>query len=123
MKFQQALSSYFRNYFNYRDRASRAEFWLPQIVMFPLGIALSGMETFAPGFLSIAAWLVSLAVIGLPGLSLSVRRFHDLDKSGWWLLIGLIPVVGAIIVIVFFCMEGSQHANRFGPQDPAARFG
>jgi uncharacterized membrane protein YhaH (DUF805 family) len=58
--------------------------------------------------------LFSLATL-LPGLAVAVRRLHDLDSSGWWILLFLIPLVGAIILIVWFCTKGTDGPNRFGP--------
>jgi uncharacterized membrane protein YhaH (DUF805 family) len=65
--------------------------------------------------------IFSLAIL-IPGLAVSVRRLHDIDKSGWWILIGLIPLVGWIIVIVWYCTDGTRGPNRFGP-DPKADLG
>ena len=62
--------------------------------------------------------LYALAVF-LPGLAVSVRRLHDIGKSGWWLLIALIPIVGAIMLIIWDVREGERGDNRFGP-DPKA---
>jgi uncharacterized membrane protein YhaH (DUF805 family) len=58
-------------------------------------------------------------LVFLPSLAVSVRRLHDRDLSGWWILIGLVPVLGAILLLVWSCMEGTQGDNRFGP-DPKA---
>ena len=58
--------------------------------------------------------IYSLAVL-LPGLAVAVRRLHDIGKSGWWLLIALVPFVGAIILIVFFVKEGDPGSNEYGP--------
>ena len=55
----------------------------------------------------------------LPGIAVSVRRLHDRDKSGWWLLIGFIPLIGGILLLVWMVMEGDRGDNRFGP-DPKA---
>jgi uncharacterized membrane protein YhaH (DUF805 family) len=53
----------------------------------------------------------------VPSIAVGVRRFHDQDKSGWFLLLALIPVVGGLIVLVFMCLPGTSGPNRFGP-DP-----
>jgi len=53
----------------------------------------------------------------LPAISVIVRRLHDTDRSGWWYWIGLIPLVGAILLLVWFCTRGTSGPNRFGP-DP-----
>ena len=60
--------------------------------------------------------ILLLAVI-IPGIAVQVRRFHDQDKSGWFVLLALIPFVGSIAVLVFMCLEGTKGPNRFGP-DP-----
>jgi uncharacterized membrane protein YhaH (DUF805 family) len=62
--------------------------------------------------------LYTLAVL-LPSIAVGVRRFHDVDKGGWWLLIALVPLIGAIVLLVFTVMEGTRGDNRFGP-DPKA---
>jgi uncharacterized membrane protein YhaH (DUF805 family) len=53
----------------------------------------------------------------IPSIAVQVRRFHDQDKSGWFILLGLIPYIGGIILFVFMCIEGTRGPNRFGP-DP-----
>ena len=67
--------------------------------------------------------LLILFVLGsfVPALAVQVRRFHDQDKSGWFVLLSLIPYIGGIIVLVFMCLEGTRGPNRFGadPKDPA----
>jgi uncharacterized membrane protein YhaH (DUF805 family) len=70
-----------------------------------------GMSMHYEGGLVAKLW--SLANL-LPGIAVAVRRMHDIDRSGWWLLIGVIPLVGWIILIVWYCQQGSQGANRFG---------
>jgi uncharacterized membrane protein YhaH (DUF805 family) len=58
--------------------------------------------------------LFHLAVF-LPSLALAVRRLHDLDRTGWWLLLALIPLIGEIILLIWFCTRGTVGPNRFGP--------
>jgi hypothetical protein len=58
----------------------------------------------------------------LPGIAVGVRRLHDVDRSGWWLLLAFIPLVGTIILIVWFCTRGTPGPNRFGP-DPLSGIG
>ena len=58
--------------------------------------------------------LVSLALL-VPTVCVGVRRLHDTDKSGWWLLIALIPLVGIIVLIVFWATEGKRETNQWGP--------
>lgn len=58
----------------------------------------------------------------LPSLAVGVRRLHDTDRSGWWLLIGLIPLIGFIVLIVFFATKGTTGPNQFG-EDPIRQAG
>jgi uncharacterized membrane protein YhaH (DUF805 family) len=118
MGFTEAISAGFRNYVNFSGRATRSEFWywvlfavLASIAAGLIDIALFGLE----GSSAIES-LVGLALF-LPGLAVSVRRLHDLDRSGWWVLLGLIPLVGVIILIIWNCQRGTIGPNRFGP-DP-----
>jgi uncharacterized membrane protein YhaH (DUF805 family) len=66
--------------------------------------------------------LLLIVAIIIPSLAVQVRRFHDQDKSGWFVLIGFIPFVGSLIVFVFMCLAGTDGPNRFGPdpKDPHA---
>ena len=63
--------------------------------------------------------IYGLAVL-LPGIAVGIRRLHDTDKSGWWLLIGLIPLVGIIVLIVFFATDGQPGPNQYGPSEKYA---
>ena len=73
--------------------------------------------SFHGGVLTIVFWLATL----VPSIAVGVRRLHDTDRSGWWLLIGLIPLAGAIVLLVFNLLEGTRGPNRFGPdpRDPS----
>ncbi|MEO1046038.1 MAG: DUF805 domain-containing protein [Pseudomonadota bacterium] len=64
-------------------------------------------------------WLFVLGIM-IPSLAVQVRRFHDQDKSGWFVLLGFIPLVGGIIILVFMCLEGTRGPNRFGPDPKGA---
>ena len=65
--------------------------------------------------------ITAIAALGLliPSIAVSVRRLHDTDRSGWWLLLALVPFVGGLVLLVFYILEGSRGSNRFGP-DPLA---
>jgi uncharacterized membrane protein YhaH (DUF805 family) len=116
MGFGDAIKSGFSNYVNFSDRACRSEYWY-WVLFVIIGIIVTRIIDYGIGY-SITYFLFSLAVF-IPGIAIGVRRLHDLDRSGWWLLLGLIPLVGAIILIVWFCSQGTQGGNRFG-QDPLA---
>ncbi|MFY9892881.1 MAG: DUF805 domain-containing protein [Xanthobacteraceae bacterium] len=119
MNFGQAISSGFSNYVNFSDRAIRSEYWY-WVLFVCLAEVVTSIIDYAIGF-QVTTGLFGLAVI-LPGLAVSVRRLHDLDRTGWWLLLGFIPLIGSIILIVWFCTRGTPGPNRFGP-DPLAGFG
>ena len=81
--------------------------------------ANSGPMGFAVGFNNSGGLLTAIFALGVlvPGIAVGVRRLHDTDRSGWWLLIGLIPVIGTIVLLVFLISGGTRGTNRFGP-DP-----
>ncbi|WP_227396005.1 DUF805 domain-containing protein [Jeotgalibacillus aurantiacus] len=101
-----------KNYVTFSGRARRKEFWMFNLINFLIVLALSVVELVLeiPAFLS---GIYSLAII-LPSLAVTVRRLHDIGKSGWWILISLVPLVGAIILLVFECLD-SVPDNQYGP--------
>jgi uncharacterized membrane protein YhaH (DUF805 family) len=117
-----------KQYADFSGRARRTEFWMFTLFSILASIVLGLVDAligtasivstgssfvYSPGLLG---GLYGLAVL-IPTLAVTVRRLHDQDKSGWFILLGLIPIVGGIIVLVFMCLEGTRGANRFGP-DP-----
>jgi uncharacterized membrane protein YhaH (DUF805 family) len=104
-------------------RAPRAEYWwfyLLSVVAYIVATILDSIlgNGGALGSYGLVSILVMLALL-VPSLAAGVRRLHDTDRSGWWLLIVLIPLVGAIVLLVFLVLEGTRGDNRFGP-DPYA---
>jgi uncharacterized membrane protein YhaH (DUF805 family) len=114
MDFMQAISSGFQNYVNFSGRAIRSEYWW--WILFTVLLAVVASIIDAALGIGILAAIATLGTL-LPSLGLAVRRLHDLDKSGWWVLLALIPLIGPIILIVWFCGRGTVGSNRFGP-DP-----
>jgi uncharacterized membrane protein YhaH (DUF805 family) len=119
MSFQDAVRTCLQQkYVDFSGRARRSEYWFfvlfYVIVRFVANIidAIIGTRGFAVNQ-GLLGTLVALALL-LPGLGVGVRRLHDTGRSGWWLLIGLIPLVGAIVLIVFF-VQDSQPDNQYGP--------
>lgn len=122
-----------RRYADFRGRSQRMEFWMFALFAFLAGVVaaiLDGllgmgrlMHSSGGGFYSVV-WetrgpisvMVSLALL-VPRFALTVRRLHDINRSGWWLLLILVPLFGWIALLVFYCTEGTRGPNRFGP-DP-----
>jgi uncharacterized membrane protein YhaH (DUF805 family) len=120
MGFSDAVGSCLSSYATFSGRAARAEYWY--FVLFQvLANMVANMVDYATGSHLVGA-LVDLVLI-LPGLAVAVRRLHDIDKSGWWLLIGFIPIIGWVLVIVWACTKGSLGPNRFGPDPLPVPFG
>ena len=109
-------------YATFSGRAQRMEYWLfvlfyvvASIVATVVDVAL-GLTLNGDNGLGLVGTIWGLALL-LPSLAVSVRRLHDTDRSGWWILLMFVPVVGTIVLIVFFCLRGDEGRNRFGP-DP-----
>lgn len=111
--FQEAVKSGFNKYCCFTGRASRSEYWWWILFSFIVGVivgAIFGDSTFGRVF----STLVSLCLF-LPGLGLSVRRLHDIGKSGWWVLIYFIPVVGVVLFIIWGIKDSDPTPNAYGP--------
>jgi uncharacterized membrane protein YhaH (DUF805 family) len=117
MTFQEAILSCFRKYATFAGRAPRSEYWywVLFVILVNIGLMILDRAVFPDSEVSPLSSIWSLAVL-LPGLAVSVRRLHDTDHSGWWLLIGL-TIIGLILLIVWYCQRGTPGPNRFGP-DP-----
>ncbi len=115
-----AIKSVFSQYVGFKGRARRSEYWYFVLFNFLVSFVLSFLGNlvevlkFLPGI-----W--SLAVL-LPGLAVCVRRLHDIGKTGWLLLLALIPIVGEIILIVWFCKDSQPGDNQYGP-NPKGDYG
>lgn len=103
-----------RRYFDFSGRARRSEYWMFFLVVFVLSLVAIFIDTAVLGGGGILYAIVAIAHL-IPNLSVAVRRLHDVDKSGWWLLISVIPLIGAILLIVWACTDGTPGSNRFGP--------
>ena len=126
--FGEAIKRAFSQYCCFSGRASRSEYWwfylfniminafLYIIMLFMIGasVASGSYGGVAAGMIfSILQWIWCIVAL-LPGLGLVVRRLHDIGKGGGWIFIGLIPIVGAIVLLVFACQESEMQPNRFG---------
>jgi uncharacterized membrane protein YhaH (DUF805 family) len=106
-------------------RGRRSEYWWFLLFTVLVGLAAAildnglGTTLGSDGSTGVIGIIVNLALL-LPTLAVAVRRLHDTDRSGWWLLIGLVPIVGAIVLLVFFVSDSTPGTNRFGanPKEP-----
>ena len=126
----------YRRYTDFSGRSQRKEYWMfalfsAIVTLVVLALMFGGMpamdEYGAPGdpgmMFYVGIGLLVLFGLGsiVPSIAVQVRRFHDQDKSGWFVLLSLIPFIGGLIVLVFMFLEGTKGPNRFGPdpKDPA----
>ena len=106
-----------KKYAVFDGRAHRTEFWMFALVNVIVSLVLGvvdGIIGTRTGGLGLLGGLYSLAVL-VPSLAVGVRRLHDIGRSGWWLLIALIPLVGIIVLIVWYATEGDRAPNAYGP--------
>ena len=113
MSFVESIQTVLGKYCDFNGRARRSEYWWFTLAYSVLSGVLSGFAQNSTIF-GIISGIVSLALL-LPSLGVSVRRLHDIGKSGWWLLLALIPVIGAIILIVWDCKDSEPGDNQYGP--------
>lgn len=113
MSFADAVRTCLSKYVDFSGRARRSEYWwfyLAVILVTVVGAIIDAVI----GTSGVFQLIASLAVI-LPGLAAGVRRLHDTDRSGWMMLLGLIPIAGPIILLVFFVQDSKPGANQYGP--------
>ena len=113
MNFLESLKTCYKKVFNYRGRASKSEYWWFQLY-FTLFAILTFyiVETHTFGQVLFVLWVFN----NLPLLSVAVRRFHDMNKSGWLVLWSLVPFIGAFIVLIMLAGDGTKGKNKFGPK-------
>ena len=123
MGFQRALRSFWKRYRDFRGRSRRSEYWFIQLFLVVTNIAVAIID------LALMGWdvdrfianggggivgLVWILVTIVPALAVLVRRLHDTGKSGWWALVGFLPLVGAVVLLVFTVTDSSPGENKFG---------
>ena len=119
MGFSAAILSGFRNYVRFSGRASRSELWFWMLFYVLVLIAGSVVDSLLE--LSLIGGIASL-VLFLPTISAQVRRLHDRDRTGWWWFIFFVPLVGPIVMFIWFVLKGTRGDNRFG-RDPLDKSG
>lgn len=116
-----------KKYVEFSGRARRKEFWMFTLFNVIISIILGIIDRiigtdYGNGSSGLLSTIYSLGVL-LPSIAVGIRRLHDTNRSGWWILIGLIPCVGWIILIVFYATEGVAGPNQYGPDPKAAERG
>lgn len=110
VSFGEAIKLFFARYTDFSTRSRRSEYWKWVLFCVLVGFVIGLLPADLSAVLSLI-W--SLATL-IPGIAFGVRRLHDIGKSGWWLLIGLIPLIGGIVLLVFACTDSRPEANRWG---------
>lgn len=116
--FDEAISICLSKYATFSGRASRSEYWYWALAVVAASFvaaaidAILGTDAILAGT-GVVGVLLSLAVL-LPGLAVGARRLHDTGRSGWWLLLALIPLIGCIVLLVLFATPGQPRPNRYG---------
>lgn len=123
MDFGTALKAFWSNYSNFKGRSRRSEYWFIQlflvitnVVVAVVDLALMNWDVdrfIANGGGGIVGLIWILATI-VPAIAVLIRRLHDTNRSGWWVLIGLIPLVGAIVLLVFTVEDSNKGDNKYG---------
>ena len=106
ISFMEAVKLFFTRYADFKGRSRRSEYWWASL---GIGIAGSIISSAFPDF----SWIWSLIIL-VPSLALSVRRLHDIGRSGWWYLVNFIPLVGQIITLIWACKDSTED-NPWGP--------
>jgi uncharacterized membrane protein YhaH (DUF805 family) len=123
MSFATAVKAFWTNYTDFKGRARRSEYWFIQLFLVATNIAVAvidlalmngDVERFiANGGGGIVGLIWIFATI-VPALAVLIRRLHDTNRSGWWALIGLVPLAGAIVLLVFTVEDSNQGVNKYG---------
>ena len=113
MTFSEAVKSGFDHYATFSGRASRPAYWWWVLFVIVVSIVASMIDA-AIGTWGVFTGLAGLALL-LPNISVSIRRLHDTNRTGWWILIGLIPLIGFIVLLIFYLEQGDDGENQYGP--------
>ena len=112
-----------KKYAVFGGRSRRKEYWYFLLFNIIVAIVLAWIDallgTFSSSGIGVLSGIYGLAIL-LPSLAVTVRRLHDIDRSGWWILINLFPLIGSIVLLVFAVSEGTPGSNRYGPNPKEA---
>jgi uncharacterized membrane protein YhaH (DUF805 family) len=122
MSFSEAVRTVLSKYTDFSGRARRSEYWYWSLAMF-LAFVVVGVVAAASSTLGTLLEVVLFLAVLLPSLAVTVRRLHDTGRSGWMCLIGLIPLVGGIVLLVFTVSDSAPGPNQYGPAPKALAAG
>lgn len=100
-----------KNYFKFEGRTSRKDYWMAVLINFVVSLLISAISYFIG--VSVISTIYAILII-IPGLSMGFRRMHDINKSGGWVFISLVPIVGFIIELVLLCQPSVDEDNKYG---------
>ena len=124
MKFTEAIRAFFSRYTDFRGRTPRSGYWWVVLFLVAVSIVMWAVDMvlfegiypqtlleqgFGPGS------ILFIAATFIPNLALGFRRLHDTGRSAWWILLGLVPIVGAIVLLVFYLLPSTPGSNQYGP--------
>ena len=111
-----------KKYAVFDGRARRKEYWMFFLINVVISVVLGAIDvllgTFSQTGVGVLQSLYSLAVL-IPSIAVTVRRLHDTGRTGWWILIGLIPFIGGIILLIFMVLDSEPGTNQYGPNPKA----
>ena len=123
MSFAEAVKSFWSRYTMFKGRSRRSEYWFIQLFLIITNLAAAAIDLalmdgdvdrfIANGGGGILG-LIWILVTILPALAVLVRRLHDTNRSGWWALIGLVPLVGGVVLFVFSVLDSTAGENQYG---------
>ena len=113
-----------KKYAVFGGSSRRKKYWYFVLFNIIVGVVLAGIDVLLGTFsfaqnIGLLSAIYSLAVL-IPSLAVTVRRLHDIDRTGWWIFINLIPLIGTIVLLVFALLDGTPGSNRYGPNPKEA---
>ncbi|MFD8309249.1 DUF805 domain-containing protein [Streptomyces sp. NPDC059690] len=109
-----------KKYAVFSGRSRRKEYWMYALFVGIIYVVLAGIAAASKTPALFALLGIFYLGILLPSLAVGVRRLHDTGRSGWWLLIGLVPAIGGIVLLVFTCLDSQPGPNQYGPNPKEA---
>lgn len=110
--YRQAIFTCFKKFGDFKGRARRSEFWYFELFCVLISLVFSF-------FISEDMATIAMLVTLLPNIAVSVRRLHDIDRSGWWMLVALVPIVGILLLLFWAAQDGNPSTNQYGESPKA----